>query len=736
MNNKNRKFLFRIVIAAVIMLVCLSGHIIAGPEKDERKLLAEAKEDPLACVFFVAKTLDYLEASGEKVAIAYAQTGQYEKAFHLVGMIKSASTKTRALAGIAETYIDRGQKDKALGLLPQAIKFAENIEDDESRGKSLMEIAVKYYKAGKKRKALKMLSLAKTIDSKELPLVRKYIEIGEYKEALRLSDKIENVFLKSRALADIAGQYGKVGRKGKALKILSQAYRLANPAEKDYVIYREKTEALCDIAVKYKDIGERDKALNILSQAFQNVKVTKEDWISEIIVLGKLSNAYAEIGEYNQAFQIAQNIKNSSYKAIVLVKIALKYAGTGEKNKSLELISQVFKIVFKHSDTISDCDKAFILENILSCEYIEPEYYDKCFKVVQKMGSHKGDILYEIAFKYAKTGQEVDDKAKKILSKIVRECKRYKLTRGRKDRDKIGGVRQKEQPKLAEKSLGLTMSGVLFPSIIALGSLGVLFGLGLGMASKVFAIKTDPKVDEIESLLAGANCGACGFAGCRNFAEALVKGKTGLKNCAPTETGSMRMIAKLMGQNLEEKEKEIAVVYCQGGLKETEKDFYYQGISDCHAALLFGVGDKRCQYSCLGYGSCVKVCPFEAIFINNNGLPVVNKEKCVGCGECTNICPRKIIKQARMKSVVHILCSSHDKGAVVRKICKVGCIGCARCVKVCPKEAISLTDSLAIIDYKKCINCGLCVKECPTKTIITTKKKRLQKSEVRSQKSE
>ncbi|MBU4128760.1 Fe-S cluster domain-containing protein [bacterium] len=253
-------------------------------------------------------------------------------------------------------------------------------------------------------------------------------------------------------------------------------------------------------------------------------------------------------------------------------------------------------------------------------------------------------------------------------------------------------------------------------SIIVLGGLGLLAGSGLAYASKKFISKIDPKIETILAALPGANCGACGFAGCSGFAKALVEERAQANGCISGGEGVAREVASILGVEVAVKEKRIAKILCyHRGASQTQFD--YQGLENCRAAALLFGGNKACLYSCLGLGDCVEVCPLGAITLVNGRIEI-DEERCTGCGKCVSICPKGIIALVPKEKKVHVLCNSKDKGAIVRKICKEGCIGCGICLKVCPEKAITLKDNLAHIDYEKCTECGVCAEKCPTGTIV------------------
>jgi len=252
--------------------------------------------------------------------------------------------------------------------------------------------------------------------------------------------------------------------------------------------------------------------------------------------------------------------------------------------------------------------------------------------------------------------------------------------------------------------------------VMLLGLLGAVFGLWLGFVQKVFLIKKDPRAEQILSLLPGANCGACGQAGCFGLAEALVREKPDTIPCPVLQLRERQDIANILGVKAEMREKVKAVLLCGGG-NNCKDNFQYRGIKDCNAAILIMNGPKACLFGCVGLGSCVTACPFEAISMGKNNLPVIDSAKCTGCGKCVKACPKGVLALAPCENTYHVKCNSKDKGPDTIKACKTGCIACGKCVKACPENAIEIKDNLAVIDYKKCINCGKCEQVCPTKAI-------------------
>jgi len=255
-------------------------------------------------------------------------------------------------------------------------------------------------------------------------------------------------------------------------------------------------------------------------------------------------------------------------------------------------------------------------------------------------------------------------------------------------------------------------------AIVALGLIGLIFGLLLAFAARFFAVKTDPRVEAVKEVLPGANCGACGYAGCANFAEAVVSGDADACGCIPGGQDTATEIGEVLGQEICSAVQPVATVFCIGDCFKTADRFIYDGVQDCSVASDFVGGFKVCSYGCLGLGNCVSVCMFDAIKMGEHGLPVVDMEKCTGCGLCANACPRSIIKMLPKGEAGHlVLCNSKDRGKAVSAACKVGCIACKACIKACPEEAIEMVDNLAVINLEKCTDCGECVAKCKPGTI-------------------
>jgi len=262
--------------------------------------------------------------------------------------------------------------------------------------------------------------------------------------------------------------------------------------------------------------------------------------------------------------------------------------------------------------------------------------------------------------------------------------------------------------------------GILIP-IAILGGLGFIFAVGLAYASKRFAVYVDPKIEKVEDVLAGINCGVCGYAGCKGYAEAIVNDQVPIDKCAPGGNDTLKDVARIMGIEVEDKIPMVAVVRCQGGREQTRSLFKYDGVSDCRAAQLVCAGCKSCNFGCLGHGSCAKACPFGAIKMNANGLPMIDEEKCTACGVCVNTCPRGIIMLIPITQEIFLGCVNPDSGPLVRRICEVGCIGCGLCVKKNPAgtNGISLEGSLPMVHYDKLTSWPEANSICPRKCYVT-----------------
>ncbi len=267
------------------------------------------------------------------------------------------------------------------------------------------------------------------------------------------------------------------------------------------------------------------------------------------------------------------------------------------------------------------------------------------------------------------------------------------------------------------------MSNVVLFTIITLSTIGAASAIILYFVAQKFKVFEDPRIDMVEQALPLANCGGCGYAGCRNFAEAVVKSDSfdGLY-CPVGGNETMKTLAALLGREAVEQEATVAVVRCSGSPQHRPRTNHYDGAKSCTIAHSLYIGESGCPHGCLGYGECVDACDFDAIYMNpETGLPEVIDDKCTACGACVKACPRNIIelrKKNPKDRKIFVSCINEEKGAVARKNCAVACIGCGKCVKVCPYDAITMEKNLAYIDPVKCRLCRKCVVECPTNAIL------------------
>lgn len=258
----------------------------------------------------------------------------------------------------------------------------------------------------------------------------------------------------------------------------------------------------------------------------------------------------------------------------------------------------------------------------------------------------------------------------------------------------------------------------IFYAVLILGLLGGTFGLILAAASKVFEVKRDPRLERILDCLPGANCGGCGYPGCAGYAAAILERKSPVNAC-PSCTGSQTsQIAAVMGVEVKAQERRTAFVRCSGGGRASHKFERYVGLEDCVAAMkISGNGTLECAYGCLGLGTCIRTCKFDAVFINAYGVAEVDPDKCTHCMQCAKACPRHVIADVPYAADVLVPCANKDRGPLAKSLCTVSCIGCRVCEKNCPAGAITVADNFASIDYTKCTSCGLCAEKCPRKLL-------------------
>ena len=254
---------------------------------------------------------------------------------------------------------------------------------------------------------------------------------------------------------------------------------------------------------------------------------------------------------------------------------------------------------------------------------------------------------------------------------------------------------------------------------LALGGMGILFGLLLTGTSKLFAVPANPTRDAIRDVLPGANCGGCGYPGCDGCADAMAAGKAPVNACPVGGAGVADQVAAILGvEPADASARNVARVICQGDIEHCRTKFRYEGIQDCVAASLVNDGNRSCKYACLGLGSCVKACAFDAIHIDERlKIAVIDEDKCVACGKCVETCPKSVLALHPATEPVRLLCRAAEEGILVSDNCRKGCIGCERCLLACKFGAITMVNHLPIIDKDKCRSCMMCAEVCPTTAI-------------------
>lgn len=265
------------------------------------------------------------------------------------------------------------------------------------------------------------------------------------------------------------------------------------------------------------------------------------------------------------------------------------------------------------------------------------------------------------------------------------------------------------------------MNGIILAAVVV-GGTGLMIAVLLCVASEKFKVPVDEKEIAVRECLPGNNCGGCGYAGCDGLAKAIVAGEAPVGACPVGGAPVAEQIASIMGVEAGSSEKQVAFVKCAGTCDKAKNKYIYSGNEDCISAVSVpGGGPKACEYGCMGFGSCVKVCDFDAIHVKD-GIAVVDPENCVACGKCIATCPRSLIElipYTTSKEGVKVHCSSRGFGKPVKEVCSVGCIGCKMCTRVCESGAITVDNNIAHIDYSKCTNCGACAEKCPSKIIYT-----------------
>jgi RnfABCDGE-type electron transport complex B subunit len=255
-------------------------------------------------------------------------------------------------------------------------------------------------------------------------------------------------------------------------------------------------------------------------------------------------------------------------------------------------------------------------------------------------------------------------------------------------------------------------------AIAIVAAVGLFIGIFLGIAANIFKVEVDERQEKIEATLPGNNCGGCGYPGCSGCAAAIVKGEAPVNACPVGGAQVAKKVGEIMGVKAEEGKRMVAFVKCQGDCDKTHDDYHYTGQKDCQMiAFIPNQGPKSCNSGCQGYGTCVSVCPFDAIHVVN-GVAKVDKEACKACGKCIAACPRQLIELIPYDAMFAVACSSASRGPQAMKECTASCIACGMCAKNCPAEAITVENMHAHIDYEKCIECGTCREKCKRNSII------------------
>ena len=274
---------------------------------------------------------------------------------------------------------------------------------------------------------------------------------------------------------------------------------------------------------------------------------------------------------------------------------------------------------------------------------------------------------------------------------------------------------------------------IIFISIISMGGLGIIFALGLSVANKKLHVEEDERIENVLHELPGVNCGGCGCPSCLAFAEKLVSDKAEITECVVISPDARDKVSEILGRSYTQKEKMLARILCQGGIYETAKKGTYIGIQSCIGAVFAGGGgDKYCMYSCLGFADCVKACPFDAMYMNKNGLPVVIDDKCTGCGKCVEACPRNIIELHPVSNKLFVLCKNEDNPKQARKICLTACISCSICIRAVEPDQMSIDRNLAKVNYQIYgKGSTLPTEKCPTNCLVIIDSLRSNKMETK-----
>ena len=264
--------------------------------------------------------------------------------------------------------------------------------------------------------------------------------------------------------------------------------------------------------------------------------------------------------------------------------------------------------------------------------------------------------------------------------------------------------------------LSIDASAIWVPVAVG-GAIALALGLVILLTARFFAVPVDNRLEEIKAILPGANCGACGFTGCEGYAKSMADGNPDAAKCPVGGAATVQELSEYLGLAAPDFTPKVAYMYCNGTTEHTSKRFDYSGTRTCSAAHSLFSGPNSCSYGCIGFGDCLEVCNFNAIYYEQ-GIIRINADNCTACGLCVKECPKNLISIIpKHKNTYAVQCRNKWPGAQTRKNCGVGCIGCRKCFKACEYDAITMEGTLAVIDHEKCTHCGACITECPTGAI-------------------